>query len=74
MLGMMPVFVVSMPNPPAFIAVASKFVPQGWAVQGLQTAMEGGAPSDVTAISLVLLAWAAAFFVIGILRFRSRFE
>jgi ABC-type multidrug transport system permease subunit len=48
-------------------------VPQGWAVEGLQIAMEGGAPADVIINSLVLLAWAALFFVIGVLRFRKRF-
>jgi len=74
MLGMLPVFVQGMPNPPAIIGTASRFVPQGWAVQGLRTAMEGGKPSDVITISLILLAWAAAFFVIAVARFRNRFE
>ena len=73
MLGMLPVFVLSMPNPPQIVFTLSHLVPQGWAVEGLQIAMEGGAPADVIINSFVLLAWAALFFVIGVLRFRKRF-
>ncbi len=73
MLGMLPIFVLSMPNPPQIVFTLSHLVPQGWAVEGLQIAMEGGAPADVILNSLVLLAWAALFFVIGVLRFRKRF-
>jgi ABC-2 type transport system permease protein len=73
MLGMLPIFVLSMPNPPQFVFTASHLVPQGWAVEGLQIAMAGGTPADVLLNSLVLLGWAAVFFVIGVLRFRKRF-
>ncbi|HBX69212.1 MAG TPA: hypothetical protein DEH25_07475 [Chloroflexi bacterium] len=73
MIGMLPIFVASMPNPPQFVYTASKLVPQGWAVQGLQTSMQGGAPADVLGTSLVLLLWAAVFFGVGVMRFRSRF-
>ncbi len=73
MLGMMPIFVFSMPNPPQIVNTLSHLVPQGWAVEGLQIAMEGGTPADVLSNSVVLLAWAAVFFVIGVLRFRKRF-
>ena len=74
MLGMLPIFVLSMPNPPQIVYTLSHLVPQGWAVEGLQIAMEGGAPADVILNSLVLLGWAAVFFVIGVLRFRKRFD
>jgi ABC-type multidrug transport system permease subunit len=73
MVGMMPIFVASMPNPPQFVYSASKLVPQGWAVEALQLAIKGGAPGDVMLNTLVLLAWAVAFFTIGVLRFRKRF-
>jgi ABC-2 type transport system permease protein len=73
MLGMLPIFVFSMPNPPQVVHTLSHLVPQGWAVEGLQIAMEGGLPVDVIGNSLVLLVWAVAFFVIGVLRFRKRF-
>ena len=71
MLGMLPIFVLSMPNPPQIVFTLSHLVPHGWAVEGLQIAMEGGAPADVIINSLVLLAWAVLFFVIGVLRFRQ---
>jgi ABC-2 type transport system permease protein len=74
MLGMLPIFVLSMPNPPQIVTTLSHLVPQGWAVEGLQIAMEGGTPADVFLNSTVLLAWAAVFFVIGVLRFRNRFN
>jgi ABC-2 type transport system permease protein len=73
MLGMLPIFVFSMPNPPQVVNTLSRLVPQGWAVEGLQIAMEGGLPADVIGNSLVLLVWAAVFFGIGVLRFRKRF-
>jgi ABC-2 type transport system permease protein len=73
MLGMLPIFVFSMPNPPQIVHTLSHLVPQGWAVEGLQIAMEGGLPADVFGNSLVLLGWAVVFFVIGVLRFRKRF-
>ncbi|MBN1667345.1 MAG: ABC transporter permease [Anaerolineales bacterium] len=73
MLGMLPIFMFDAPNPPEFLLTATRFVPQGWAVQGLQAAMEGGAPGDVIGNVLVLLAWSIAFFSIGVFRFRTRF-
>jgi len=73
MLGMLPIFVLSMPNPPQPVFTLSHLVPPGRAVEGLQIPMAGGAPADVIINSLVLLAWAALFFIIGVLRFRKRF-
>jgi ABC-type multidrug transport system permease subunit len=73
MLGMMPIFVASIPNPPQFVYTASKLVPQGWAVEGLQITMKGGAPGDVIFNTLALLVWGVVFFAIGVLRFRKRF-
>ena len=73
MVGMMPIFVAGMSNPPQFVYTASKLVPQGWAVEALQLAMKGAAPADIMINTLVLLAWAVAFFAIGVLRFRKRF-
>jgi ABC-type multidrug transport system permease subunit len=73
MLGMLPIFVFSMPNPPQIVHTLSHLVPQGWAVEGLQIAMEGGAPADVILNSLVLVSWAILFFAIGVFRFRKRY-
>jgi ABC-2 type transport system permease protein len=73
MLGMLPIFVFSMPNPPEIVFSLSHIVPQGWAVEGLQIAMEGGAPPDVMLNAIVLIVWAVFFFLFGVLRFRRRF-
>ncbi|MFC1996661.1 ABC transporter permease [Chloroflexota bacterium] len=73
MLGMLPIFVLSMPNPPQMVFTLSHLVPQGWAVEGLQKAMEGGTPTDVILNSVVLLVWAFVFFLVGVIRFRKRF-
>jgi len=74
MAGMMPIFTMGMPNPPAFISTIAHFVPQGWAAEGLQITMTGGGLSDVTTNILVLLVWAAAFFAIGVTRFQNRYK
>jgi len=74
MMGMMPIFVMGMPNPPAFIKKASLFVPQGWAVEGLQKTMLGGSLTDVLPNMIILFIWAAAFLLIGIFRFKNRFN
>lgn len=73
MVGMMPIFVASMPNPPQFVYTASKLVPGGWAIDALQIAMKGGSPNDVMINTFVMLVWSVVFFVIGVLRFRKRF-
>lgn len=74
MAGMMPIFTMGMPNPPAFISTVSHFVPQGWAVEGLQMTMTGGVLSDVWTNVLVLLIWAVVFFAIGVTRFQNRYQ
>ncbi len=73
MAGMMPIYVMGMPNPPAFVTTISRFVPQGWAVEGLQRTMLGGGLSDTYLNAVVLLIWGAVFFAIGIARFRKRY-
>ena len=42
-------------------------------MEALQLAMKGGAPEEVMLHTVVLLSWAAVFFVIGVLRFNKRF-
>ena len=74
MLGMLPIFVLSMPSPPQIVFTLSRLVPQGWAVEGLQKAMEGGVPTEVIMNSVVLLCWSFVFFLIGVVRFRQRFS
>ena len=73
MAGMMPIFVLGMPNPPAFIKIISLCTPQGWAVDGLQSLMTGNDLTSILPNILALLIWAAVFFVIGSARFRNRY-
>jgi ABC-type multidrug transport system permease subunit len=52
----------------------SLLVPQGWAIRGVLQAMDGREPLSAVMISaLVMLAWAIAFFTVGILRFNRRY-
>lgn len=73
MLGMIPIFTLSIPNPPQTTEVISKLVPQGWAVAGLRTVMEGGSTEKVLLSVGVLLAWSLVFFLIGNSRFKRRY-
>ena len=74
MAGMMPIFVLGIPNPPAFIKIVSLCTPQGWAVDGLQNLMNGSSLAAVLPNILVLLIWAVVFFFIGSIRFRNRYS
>jgi len=47
--------------------------PYGWALWGWQEVLSGGGVSDVILIVAVMLAMSAAFFSIGVLKFRKRF-
>ena len=68
MLGMLGVFTGGSQPP-----LVSLFTPQGWAVRGLQLALNGAALGEQFLNLLVLLALAAAFFAAGRQRFQSRF-
>ena len=73
MLGMMGIFSGSLPGGASAGSWAPLFVPQGWAVRGLQMAMNGAPTSDIALNALALLAWALVLFTIGTLRFQKRF-
>lgn len=73
MVGMMPIFVKGMPNPPQFVNTIAHFVPQGWAVEGLDLTMLGGGTTDILLNVFVLFGWGAVFMVIGLARFRNRY-
>lgn len=72
MVGMIPVFTMSIPNA-ADIRTVSLFVPQGWAIRGILQSMTGETVSSTLLTLLVLLIWSAAFFVVGVRRFNKRF-
>jgi ABC-2 type transport system permease protein len=73
MLGMLPIFTMGTSNNAQLVSTLSRLVPQGWAVDGLTIAMEGGLPADVLLNAAVLAGWAVLFFIIGVLRFARRF-
>lgn len=74
MLGMIRVFAVGSATASQMGDTVSLLVPQGWAIRGFLQAMDGREPlSAVIVSSLILLAWAIVFFVIGILRFNRRY-
>jgi ABC-2 type transport system permease protein len=74
MAGMMPTFTMAMPNPPAFIRTISLFTPHGWAADGFNATMQGGALPDILPNALALLGWTAILFSIGVIKFRKRYK
>ncbi len=54
-------------------AVVQKLTPNGWLIQGWDTAMRGGGVLDVRWQLLVPLGFAVAFFFFAVLRMRRRF-
>ena len=61
MLGLIPVFTAGVPDQPDAVKTVSLLVPQGWAMLGLTTAMDGGGLSDMLPVMLVILAWSLVF-------------
>jgi ABC-type transport system involved in multi-copper enzyme maturation permease subunit len=73
MLGMIGIFAMGSPAAARLSNTVSLLVPQGWAVRGLLQSMHGDPLSDILLTSLVLLAWSAAFFSLGVWRFNRRY-
>lgn len=73
MLGMMPVFLQSSPNSPAFINTISLTVPQGWANRILVQSMDGSALAQILPTFAVLIILSLVFFILGVLRFQRRY-
>lgn len=48
-------------------------VPQGWAIRGLIQAMESEPLTGILLNTVILFAWGAAFFIIGVWRFNKRY-
>lgn len=71
MLGMITIFTGGQSSPT--IQTITLVVPQGWAVQGLQTAMNGGVPADLLPSLAGLLAWSAVFVAVALWRLQRRF-
>ena len=73
MLGMISIFAIGSPAAAELGNTVSLLVPQGWAVRGLMQSMSGDSVSGLLVNTLILLAWSAAFFVIGVWRFNKRY-
>jgi ABC-2 type transport system permease protein len=73
MTGMISIFAMNSPSAARMGDTVSLLVPQGWAIRGLMQAMNGQPISSVLITTLVLLVWSAAFFVIGVWRFNTRY-
>lgn len=73
MLGMISIFAMGAPGAKDLGDTVSLLVPQGWAIRGLMQSMNAEPTSAVMLTTLVLLAWSAAFFIVGVLRFNRRY-
>ena len=73
MLGMISIFAMNSPAAARLGDTVSLLVPQGWAVRGLAQVMNGAPAGAVWLTALAMLAWSAAFFVIGVWRFNRRY-
>ena len=73
MLGMIPIFARGSPSADRLANGVSLLVPQGWAIRSLTQTLDGLPVNSVFVTLLVMLAWSAAFFVIGVMRFKRRY-
>jgi ABC-2 type transport system permease protein len=71
MLGMISIFTGGQTSPA--LEAVTLVVPQGWAVRGLQTAMQGGGAADMLPTLAGLLLWVVVFAAIGQYRLQRRF-
>jgi ABC-2 type transport system permease protein len=75
-VGISRMFLALVPGTESFAPIGntiSLISPYGWALWGWQETLAGGGVGDVILIVAVMLAMSAAFFSIGVLKFRKRF-
>lgn len=65
-------FTVAVSMPEAF-KIVNLFTPQGWVLKAWDMALKGGPLSELLPIVLVIIAIGAAFFALGVRRFRNRY-
>ncbi len=73
MIGMISIFTMNAPGSARLAGTVSLLVPQGWAIRGLMQSMSAEPISAVLVSALAMLAWSAAFFIVGVLRFNRRY-
>lgn len=71
MLGLITIFTGGQSSPT--IRTITLLVPQGWTVQGLQTAMNGGSAAELLPTWVGLLVWIGVFTAVALFRLRRRF-
>jgi ABC-2 type transport system permease protein len=75
-VGISRMFLALVPGTESFAPIGnavSLISPYGWALWSWQETLAGGGVGDVIPIVAVMLAMSAAFFSIGVLKFRKRF-
>jgi ABC-2 type transport system permease protein len=73
MVGMISIFGGDSPSAATLGNTVSLLVPQGWAIRGLLQSLHGEPVGAILITMLVMLAWSAAFFIVGVLRFNKRY-
>ncbi|HEX5944122.1 MAG TPA: ABC transporter permease subunit, partial [Anaerolineales bacterium] len=73
MVGMISIFGGGSSSATVLGNTVSLLVPQGWAIRGLMQSLHGEPAGAVLITMLVMLAWSAAFFIVGVLRFNKRY-
>jgi len=74
LIGMLPVFTASVPDPPPMVRTISLLTPQGWALRGLSEAMTDAGVAAVALNLAVILGWCLVFAFIAQHRLRRRFD
>lgn len=73
MLGMIKIFAMNSAAAQTMGDTVSLLVPQGWAVRGLMQSMNGEPLNSVLLTMLASLVWSAAFFGVGVWKFKRRY-
>jgi ABC-2 type transport system permease protein len=74
MIGMVRIFAMNAPGAANLGNTASLLVPQGWAIRGIVQLLDGVTGTELLLNSLVMIAWSAVFFIVGIWRFNNRYR
>jgi ABC-2 type transport system permease protein len=73
MLGMVGIFAMNTPTGARLSNTVALLVPQGWAVRGLILVINDRPLEEALLNTLVMLAWSAVFFTLGVWRFKRRY-
>jgi ABC-type Na+ efflux pump permease subunit len=74
LIGMLPVFTASVPEPPPLVSTISLLTPQGWVLRGLSEAMSDASAAAVALNTAVIFVWCLVFAFVAQHRLRRRFD